>query len=78
MIWVLTAYAIIYYIIGQHDGEGPIEGLDYHKAVGFSILIPLAMRIYWRATNPKPKHPENMRGGRYCPPASATSFCTFS
>lgn len=60
VLWVLTAYTIIFYILGQHDGQGPIPGLDYHKAVGFTILIPLAIRIYWRSTNPKPRHPDSM------------------
>ena len=55
-LWVLAAYVIIFYILGKHDGDGPIPGLDYHKAVGFSILIPVSIRLFWRVTNPVPNH----------------------
>ncbi|MFL2545828.1 MAG: cytochrome b [Candidatus Rariloculaceae bacterium] len=61
-LWVLTAYVIIYYLQWGHGGEGPMRSalITYHKGVGFSILIPLAIRIFWRATNPAPKHVAGM------------------
>ena len=57
--WVLTAYAIILYVTGRTD-ERPPPGLNYHKVVGFTILIPVLLRISWRAINPKPKPPDGM------------------
>lgn len=58
-IWFLLAYLVIYYLAWGH-GDGPVPGLNYHKAVGFAILIPLVFRIYWRLTNPEPKLPAGM------------------
>ena len=58
-LWILTAYIIILYITSGTD-ERPPPGLNYHKVVGFTILIPLIFRLYWRAINPRPKEPAGM------------------
>jgi cytochrome b561 len=58
-LWVLAAYVIILYLTGRTD-QRPPPGLNYHKVVGFTILIPVLLRICWRAINPKPKPPEGM------------------
>jgi len=59
-LWVLTAMAIIFYLTWGHTPGRPPPGLDYHKAVGFTLLIPLVIRVYWRATNPVPKLLDSM------------------
>lgn len=62
-LWFLAAYVIIYYLEWILDGaEQPLRGqiINYHKAVGFSVLIFFVVRVYWRVTNPNPKLPENM------------------
>jgi cytochrome b561 len=62
-LWFLAAYIIIYYLEWVLGGaEQPLRGqmINYHKAVGFSVLILFVIRVYWRAINPAPKHPENM------------------
>ena len=58
-IWVLAAYLIILYLTGRSD-QFPLPGLNYHKVVGFSILVPVLLRIFWRLSNPAPKLPEGM------------------
>src|SRR5688572_6088300 len=58
-LWVLAAYLIIIYLTWEHT-EGLIPGLNYHKVVGFTILIPLVFRVIWRLTNPEPKLPDTM------------------
>jgi cytochrome b561 len=58
-LWVLTAYIIILYITSGTT-EVPPPGLNYHKVVGFTILIPLFLRVCWRATNTKPQPPDGM------------------
>jgi cytochrome b561 len=58
-LWVLTAYVVILYLTGRTD-ERPPPGLNYHKVIGFTILIPVLLRIAWRALNPKPKLPSGM------------------
>lgn len=58
-LWFLLAIAIIFYLTWGHT-EGPIPHLNYHKVVGFTILLPVAFRIYWRLTNPQPKLPSGM------------------
>ena len=62
-LWVLTAYVIILYITSGTT-ERPPPGLNYHKVVGFTILVPLALRLCWRAINPQPKTPDGMP--RWC------------
>jgi cytochrome b561 len=57
--WVLAAYAIIVYLDWRSD-EFPLPGLNYHKAVGFTILIPLTLRIVWRFVSPPPLLPAAM------------------
>lgn len=59
-LWVAAAYAVIEYGLAQHTGEGPTPLLNTHRAIGLSSLVPLSIRIYWRLTNPVPKHPEGM------------------
>lgn len=58
-LWILVAYLVITWLTWDHQ-EGPIAGLNYHKAVGFTILVPLAMRVAWRLANPQPRLPEGM------------------
>ena len=58
-LWVLTAYLVITWLTWGHT-EGPIAGLNYHKVVGFTILVPLAFRVAWRLTNPEPALPASM------------------
>jgi cytochrome b561 len=58
-IWVLTAYVIILYLDARSD-QFPLPGLNYHKAVGLTILIPVLLRIVWRFLNPAPKLPPDM------------------
>jgi len=60
-LWVLTAYVIILYLTSRTT-ERPPPGLNVHKVVGFTILIPLTIRLVWRAINPQPKLPESMPG----------------
>jgi cytochrome b561 len=55
-LWVLTAYVVIIYLDWRSDAF-PLPGLDYHKAVGFTILIPVSLRIVWRFFSPPPKLP---------------------
>ena len=58
-LWIVVAYAIILYLTGRTE-ERPPPGLNYHKAVGFTILIPVLLRISWSAINPKPVPPDGM------------------
>lgn len=58
-LWVLTAYLVITWLTWGHT-EGLIPGLNYHKVVGFTILLPLAFRAAWRLTNPQPRLPATM------------------
>jgi cytochrome b561 len=58
-LWFLTAYLVITYLTWGHT-EGPIAGLNYHKVIGFTILIPFVFRVVWRLTNPEPKLPAGM------------------
>ena len=41
-LWVLTAYVVILYLTGRTD-ERPPPGLNYHKVIGFTILIPVPL-----------------------------------
>lgn len=61
-LWVLAAYTIILTLDWRYGGEGPMRGplINYHKAVGFSVLIPLAIRLFWRVTNAVPRHFDSM------------------
>jgi cytochrome b561 len=58
-LWFLTAYLVITYLTWGHT-EGLIPGLNYHKVVGFTILVPLIFRVIWRVTNPEPGLPAGM------------------
>lgn len=58
-VWVLAAYVIILYLDARSD-EFPLPGLNYHKAVGLTILIPVLLRLGWRLLNPAPKLPAGM------------------
>ena len=57
--WIVTAYAVIIWLTWGHD-EGLIPGLNYHKVVGFSILLPFIFRVVWRMRNPAPELPVGM------------------
>jgi cytochrome b561 len=58
----LLAYVLVYYLHWILNSEGPLRSpiIRLHKAVGFSVLIFFLLRIYWRATNPQPKLPDDM------------------
>lgn len=58
-LWFLCAYVIIIYLTWDHT-EGLIPGLNYHKVVGFTILVPLVFRLAWRLRNPQPALPASM------------------
>ncbi len=57
--WIVTAYAVIIYLTWGHT-EGLIPGLNYHKAIGFAILLPFGFRLVWRLCNPAPALPPDM------------------
>lgn len=56
VLWIFTAYLVITWLTWDHT-EGLIPGLNYHKAIGFTILAPLAFRVAWRIANPPPALP---------------------
>jgi cytochrome b561 len=58
-LWFLTAYVVIIYLTWNHT-EGLIPGLNYHKVIGFSILVPLVFRVVWRLRNPAPRLPPGL------------------
>jgi len=58
-LWFLAAYTIIIYLTWDHT-EGLIPGLNYHKVVGFTILVPLVFRLAWRLRHPPPPLPASM------------------
>ena len=57
--WIVTAYVVIVWLTWGHT-EGLIPGLNYHKVVGFTILLPFIVRIAWRMCNPAPALPGGM------------------
>ena len=57
--WIVTAYVVIIWLTWGHT-EGLIPGLNYHKAVGFTILLPFIVRIVWRMCDPAPALPGGM------------------
>lgn len=57
--WIMTAYAVIIWLTWGHT-EGLIPGLNYHKVVGFTILLPFIARVVWRLFNPAPALPAGM------------------
>jgi cytochrome b561 len=59
VLWIVTAYLVIIWLTWDHT-EGLIPGLNYHKAIGFTILVPLVFRVAWRLVNPPPKLPEGL------------------
>lgn len=58
-LWILAAYVIIIYLTWDHT-EGIVPGLNYHKVVGFTILLPLVVRFAWRLVNPVPELPASL------------------
>jgi len=58
-LWVLAAYLIILYLTSRSDAF-PLPGLNIHKVVGFTILVPVLFRLAWRAINPIPDLPAHM------------------
>jgi cytochrome b561 len=60
--WILAAYVVIYYMHWVVGNDSPNRGsyVNYHKMIGFSTFIFIAIRLYWRFTNPQPKHPSSM------------------
>ena len=45
--WIVVACVVIIYLTWDHT-EGLIPGLNYHKAIGFAILVPFVFRVVWR------------------------------
>ena len=58
-VWVLVAYVVILYLTSR-TAQRPPPGLNYHKVIGFTILIPVLLRVAWRTMNPKPLLPNVM------------------
>jgi cytochrome b561 len=58
-VWVLATCTTIYYLTWRHS-EFPLPGLNYHKVLGFSLLLPLSIRICWRFISPAPRLPDNI------------------
>lgn len=59
---ILAAYVVIYYLDWVLDMKGPQRTLflQLHKCIGFSVLIFVLLRLYWRFTNPQPALPQSM------------------
>ncbi|HEX5046025.1 MAG TPA: cytochrome b [Gammaproteobacteria bacterium] len=57
--WIATAYAVIVWLTWGHT-EGLIPGLNYHKVVGFTILVPFIVRVVWRLVSGAPALPDGM------------------
>lgn len=57
--WIVTAYVVIMWLTWGHT-EGLIPGLNYHKVIGFTILLPFVVRVVWRLFNPAPALPAGM------------------
>lgn len=57
--WIVTAYVVIIWLTWDHT-EGLIPGLNYHKVVGFTILVPFVVRLVWRLVNGAPALPDGM------------------
>lgn len=57
--WIVTAYSVIIWLTWDHT-EGLIPGLNYHKAIGFTILLPFVLRVAWRLCNHQPALPPGM------------------
>ena len=57
--WIVTAYVVIISLTWRHT-EGLIPGLNYHKVVGFTILLPFIVRVLWRMCNPAPALSDGM------------------
>jgi cytochrome b561 len=60
--FVVTAYLIIESFHWIFGGEEPMRSplISYHKAVGFSVLFLMVLRVIWRVTNPPPVLPKRM------------------
>ncbi len=58
-VWIVTAYVVIIWLTWDHT-EGLIPGLNYHKVVGFTILVPFVGRLVWRLVNGAPALPDGM------------------
>ncbi len=59
----LIAYVVIYYKIWFLEREDSfyLTALQIHSAVGFSVLVWVVLRIWWRLKNPQPKLPKMPR-----------------
>lgn len=57
--WIVTAYTVIIWLTWDHT-EGLIPGLNYHKVIGFTILVPFIVRVVWRLANGAPALPDGM------------------
>lgn len=58
-LWVFATCLTIYYLTWR-SSEFPLPGLNYHKVLGFSLLVPLVMRVAWRIYNRVPELPDTM------------------
>ena len=61
---ILISYVSVYYLHWVLNDEGPLRSpiIQLHKAIGFSILVFVVLRFYWRASNPDPKLSSSMPG----------------
>jgi cytochrome b561 len=61
-LFILIAYVSIYYLHWVLNDEGPLRSpiIQLHKAIGFSILIFIILRLYWRTNNPHPALPDRL------------------
>src|SRR5690606_18670053 len=57
--WIVIAYVVIIWLTWGHT-EGLIPGLNYHKVIGFTILLPFVVRVAWRLCTPEPSLPAGM------------------
>lgn len=64
--WVLFVLITMMVIgaLSTADVKGPekAELIQTHKSLGATILILVALRLVWRATNPSPRQPEGTPG----------------
>lgn len=57
--WIVTAYVVIIWLTWGHT-EKLISGLNYHKVVGFTMLLPFVVRVVWRMCSEAPALPDGM------------------
>lgn len=55
-----SQFAIALYMDELPKGPEKLEWYALHKSVGFTVLVLAALRLLWRAANPKPPLPNGM------------------